>query len=102
MAATPPLLTSDAALKKHFENQFLLASLLSSGDTITLGFSNFSSDSLSGSSYSSDIEALNLRNSLTVLSIPYTFTFDYDDEDYYDNLRFSVSMIETARSYDND
>jgi hypothetical protein len=92
---------TETALKNHFERQFAIASLLSSGESITLGFANFSSDKLTGSSSPDDIDELNLRNSLSSGSVSYTFTFDYDNKDYYDNLKFAGSMITTTYNYDN-
>lgn len=88
---------SNSPTQTMFEQNFATAAMLSSGESLSLGFVNFDPDTYVKQGGDNG-ESIERRNSLGIFALPYTYKLP--NSKYDDRLNFSVSyMRQTAQSY---
>lgn len=88
-----------ASTKTYFEEIFSTAVVLANSDTISLGMGNFdpelvfNPDQPHRFEHVTESNAIQIRNQLSTINIPYTFVLDKKSPIYSDKLTFNFSYI---------
>jgi len=94
---SPISLAFDAT--KNFEEAFATAVVLTDNDTISLGFGNFNPEVLLKPSQPHLVDhlttgdSLELRNQLSVFSVPYTYILNEKNKEWSDKITFHLAYI---------
>jgi len=93
-------------LTQNFEEAFATAVVLTDNDTISLGFGNFNPEALLKPTqpdlvdHLTDSDTLEVRNQLSVFSVPYTYVIDKTDKTWSDKITLNIAYLK-QKSSDN-